>query len=237
MISFIVVIACVLAVLAVSAAKNTYGVEFYNNHYSSKEINCMHYNGAHFIVPTALQTNAVFDDTACVALKNAKDVGIAHRDVRLFPTVASGTGDAQVTTLVTQMKSVCADDIWSGRIWLDISAPDNWASSAVDSGDKNRQFFQQMTDECTKQTASGVTCGVYSSIEKWNIIFNDTNYSYAPASTFPLWYIGMDGDYTTMTDYRRFGGYAKPYGKTYANEQVSNYCGETPTFNLAFWNQ
>ena len=91
-------------------------------------MNCLHSHGAHFIVSTAMQANMVFDSTACTTLKYAKDVSILHRDVRLVPTVSNSTGDVQVKTLISEMKSTCDDGLWSGRLWLDVSLPANWAN-------------------------------------------------------------------------------------------------------------
>ncbi len=236
MLSLVLIMTVVLAVFTIGAAKTTYGVEFYVNQYTEKQINCMQYNGAHFILPTAMHANMTFDASACTVLKYAKDVNILHRDVRLVPTVSSATGDVQVTKLISDMKSNCDDGLWSGRLWLDVAVTENWANPLEDAGAKNREFFQQMVDECQKQSANGISCGIYSGKEQWTIIFNDVNYSYSPSLTLPLWFLGMDGK-NTMCNYNRFGGFTSAYGKSYANEQRSNYCGETPTFNLALWEQ
>lgn len=231
---FVAALVCLLGFLSVASAMIE-GVEFYTNNMTAANIDCMAKNGAKFIVPTGMQKYTTFDPKVCDVLQDAKNANIAHRDVHLFPSQASSTGDVQVSNLVKLMKSTCADGLWSGRIWLDISAHEYWENPWHDIGyERNRKFFEQMVDECNKEAADGITCGIYSDSQEWKYIFNDAGYSYAPSLKFPLWYISID-DSTTM-NFNAFGGFTKPFGKSYSSK-TTGYCGTTSSLKIAEWDQ
>jgi len=118
------------------------------------------------------------------------------------------------------MKS-CPVGLWSKRIWLDVSNSQYWYTPWRDVGYKqNTNFFEGLVDGCNQFTTSdGVTCGIYSSSQQWKYIFNSAAYSYKPSLTMPLWYIANDG-VANMNGFTAFGGFTKPYAKSYETEPL-----------------
>lgn len=174
---------------------------------SSTTAACFKSSGLGFIIPRAWKSTGAVDTNACTTLNNALSAGIATRDIYMFPcpTCSSGAA-AQVSSMLSYITSTCSN-AWSKRVWLDIEGSQYWTGSTT----SNQAWYKGLVDACT---ASGYTCGVYSSKSQWEAIFGSSTFSYG--SSLPLWYAHYDSnpsfsDYSTYS----FGGWANPTAKQY----------------------
>eukprot|EP01032_Pedospumella_encystans_P014968 gene14968-17166_t len=87
--------------------------------------------------------------------------------------------------------------------------PTPWRPVGYES---NQKFFNQVVDAC--QQTKGVSCGMLSSPSTWKNILGSESYTYAPATTMPLWYSSLN-NVTSFDDFVPFGGYTQPYAKQF----------------------
>jgi hypothetical protein len=105
------------------------------------------------------------------------------------------------------LKSNCPNS-WTNKIWLDIEGSSYWTGSTT----SNRAWYQKLVDACT---ASGYSCGVYSSASQWSAIMGSSSYCYG--SSLPLWYAHYD-NLKSYSDYSTFGCWTKPSMKQYQGD-------------------
>ena len=83
--------------------------------------------------------------------------------------------------------------------------------------------MQALVDACV----SKMTCGIYTSASGWVPIVG-SSWSYPASKGLPLWYAHYDGK-PSFSDFKAFGGWAKPSMKQYIGDHTS--CGVGLDYN------
>jgi hypothetical protein len=147
--------------------------------------------------------------------------GIPRRETYIFPCpTCPKSATTQMGELVASLKS--CGNAFTGRIWLDIEGGQYWTGNTT----ANKAWYQELVDACT---ASGYTCGVYSSASQWQVIFGSTTYSYGAAS-LSLWFAHYDNN-ASFNDFSPFGGWTAPQMKQYQGDVT--VCGSDVDVNYS----
>ena len=178
---------------------------------SSSDASCMVDNGyGAVIIPRAFYSSGSPDKNACGSLEAGLKAGFKNAGVYMFPCPQCGSASAQFNSLTDYLNGCSA---FKGKVWLDVEGSQYWLGDTT----KNRNWYQDLVDSCTK---SHFSCGVYSSLSQWEALFGSSDYQYG--SNLPLWYAHYDGK-PSFDDFESgglsFGGF-KAYAKQYLGDQT-----------------
>ncbi|ELP84865.1 lysozyme, putative [Entamoeba invadens IP1] len=175
-------------------------------------IACLKNMSSDFIIFLASDSNTgKFYSSVASTVKNAWSIGFekAQVDLLFTPCVTCGNPETQI---VEFYGNVTSNKLKPNCIWLNVI--DGWYSDIPD----RQGFFEKMIAQATK---SKMTFGIFTSKKYWEGVFGDT-YECPNARTTPLFYYNSDNN-PSFSDFRRFGGWAKPTAKRYSpNNYVCN---------------
>lgn len=167
-----------------------------------------------FIVARGWQSTCQIDRSVVTTLASAATAGLSA-DVTLFPAFWCGMSPK---AQALQLLSTLADSTY-GRIWISVEAGAGW--STINYAD-NLAWIQSAADTIAS-SIGGARVGIVSSPAGWTTVTN--NIAAPSLAVYPLYYQGSAA--TTFTDYTqlKFGPFAYPYVKRYAN--AVQQCGVT----------
>eukprot|EP00428_Durinskia_dybowskii_P077905 CAMPEP_0170354386 /NCGR_PEP_ID=MMETSP0117_2-20130122/75_1 /TAXON_ID=400756 /ORGANISM="Durinskia baltica, Strain CSIRO CS-38" /LENGTH=231 /DNA_ID=CAMNT_0010608341 /DNA_START=30 /DNA_END=726 /DNA_ORIENTATION=- len=178
-------------------------------------------NDAQFITFTGMYYNDVSEEI-CGELSMSAKSNISKRDIKFSPCpTCTASAESQLNKLVSYVNSTCAANTWSGRVWLDMNSYSFWPAPWRDAGYiANQKWYNEMVDACLGMSA--VECGCVLLSHNYKYIVGSTTYTYAPATSLPLWYSSTNGE-ANFDDFTAFGGFTKPYAKQFL--YMLNECG------------
>lgn len=164
------IVACLGFLTPLVSAADSYGWTTSGLENNQTITNCLeNKNSAQFILLNGMYYDDVRPEL-CDELSNAMKSNIRSREVSFSPCpTCKPSAASQIDKLVTHLKTECAPNTWSGRLWLDMKSYGYWPSPWREVGYiSNQKWYNEMVDACL--ATPDITCGMYAAPDKYKYI-------------------------------------------------------------------